>query len=199
MSDASVGVKLNYVALVADILVGETSAVERFYGFLSDQLRPAVSRMVGFEAVEDVLHEVLIVVLETIRAGELRDPNRLMGFAYRIAHRRSVAHIRQAVFRRRRFVLASAQEPVAPRSDLPDALLDRDDRFIRARRILKRLSRRDREILERFYLLEQSRAQICFEMQLTETQFRLFKSRAIARCSTPGPVIRPARSESRIA
>ena len=43
------------------------------------------------------------------------------------------------------------------------------------------LTPRDREILLRFYLDEQSRDQICAEMGLTETQFRLLKSRAKAR------------------
>jgi len=35
-----------------------------------------------------------------------------------------------------------------------------------------------RDILVRFYLKEQSQEQICREMSLTETQFRLRKSRA---------------------
>jgi RNA polymerase sigma factor (sigma-70 family) len=48
-------------------------------------------------------------------------------------------------------------------------------------RVLESLSRRDREILVRFYLQEESQDQICREMELTETQFRLLKSRAKAR------------------
>lgn len=47
--------------------------------------------------------------------------------------------------------------------------------------ILQQLSERDREILTRFYLNEESQEQICREMNLTETQFRLLKSRAKAR------------------
>jgi RNA polymerase sigma-70 factor (ECF subfamily) len=49
------------------------------------------------------------------------------------------------------------------------------------RDILAKLSERDREILTRFYLHEESQEQICGEMNLTETQFRLLKSRAKAR------------------
>ncbi len=43
---------------------------------------------------------------------------------------------------------------------------------------LQSLRPRDKEVLDRFYLQEQSKEQICAEMDLTETQFRLLKSRA---------------------
>jgi RNA polymerase sigma-70 factor (ECF subfamily) len=47
--------------------------------------------------------------------------------------------------------------------------------------VLDGLSVRDREILSRFYLDEQTQEEICGEMDLSETQFRLLKSRAKAR------------------
>jgi RNA polymerase sigma factor (sigma-70 family) len=46
---------------------------------------------------------------------------------------------------------------------------------------LQALSERDRDILVRFYLKEQPQEQICQEMSLSETQFRLLKSRAKAK------------------
>jgi Sigma-70, region 4 len=52
--------------------------------------------------------------------------------------------------------------------------------------ILRSLSERDREILTRFYLHEQSQEHICQEMSLSETQFRLLKSRAKARFGEMG-------------
>jgi DNA-directed RNA polymerase specialized sigma24 family protein len=55
-----------------------------------------------------------------------------------------------------------------------------------ALRILESLPRRDREILIRFYLQEQSPNQICRDMRLTATQFRLAKSRAKARFTELG-------------
>jgi RNA polymerase sigma-70 factor (ECF subfamily) len=48
-------------------------------------------------------------------------------------------------------------------------------------RVLGEMLDRDREILTRFYLQEESQDQICSEMALSETQFRLLKSRAKAR------------------
>jgi DNA-directed RNA polymerase specialized sigma24 family protein len=55
-----------------------------------------------------------------------------------------------------------------------------------ALRILKSIGKRDREVLIRFYLEEQPAEQICREMNLTETQFRLIKSRAKARFGKMG-------------
>jgi DNA-directed RNA polymerase specialized sigma24 family protein len=48
------------------------------------------------------------------------------------------------------------------------------------KRALRELTPKDREVLERFYMREQSKRQICRELNLTETQFRLLKSRAKA-------------------
>ena len=50
-----------------------------------------------------------------------------------------------------------------------------------ARKVLSSVSRRDREILNRFYVQEQTQEQICADMGLSYNQFRLLKSRAKAR------------------
>ena len=50
-----------------------------------------------------------------------------------------------------------------------------------AMRVLNAVPKRDREVLVRFYLREEHPDLICREMELTETQFRLIKSRAKAR------------------
>lgn len=52
------------------------------------------------------------------------------------------------------------------------------ERTATVRTALSRLRKRDREIVERFYLRGQAAEQICAEMNLTEAQFRLRKSRA---------------------
>ena len=48
-------------------------------------------------------------------------------------------------------------------------------------KVLGGVAARDREILTRFYLMEQTQEQICDQMNLTETQFRLLNSRVKAR------------------
>ncbi|SRR5579883_114247 len=188
-----------WVLLVEKILNGNERGVEELYVILSQTVRASLAQTVHPSSVDDVLHEVLVIVLEAILNGGLRDPRRLMGFVRTIAQRRAVAHIRHAMFRRRRFVTMNVPEPSAPLRDSPENRLALRERTQRAQKLLRRLSLRDREILERFYLHEQPREQICGEMQLTETQFRLFKSRAIARCSRIAAINSPSRSESRSA
>jgi RNA polymerase sigma-70 factor (ECF subfamily) len=129
------------------------------------------------QTLEDDVHEILLVVLQAIQGGNLREPARLMGFVRTVTRRQAVAHIRGNIAHRRRFRLGAE---IAPSRD-PSP----EERFARREHlesVLKRLRSRDREILVRFYFNEQPPGQICLEMGLTPTQFRLYKSRALARC-----------------
>jgi RNA polymerase sigma factor (sigma-70 family) len=129
------------------------------------------------ESHEDDVHEILVIVIEAIQRGELREPARLMGFVRTIVRRRAVAHIRGNIADRRRFQPGAD----AARSREPSP----EERFARRERldwVLKLLRARDRDILVRFYFEGQRPDQICQEMRLTRTQFRLYKSRALAQC-----------------
>jgi len=186
-----------WVALVKRITSGDARGVEQFYSLLSDAVRGSLAHAVGSASAEDALHEVLVIVLEAILSGGLRDPRRLIGFVRTVAQRQAIAHIRSAAAARRRFVAMDISQAHASRSDSPDNRIALDERLRRVENVLSKLTGRDREILERFYLREQTREQICGEMRLTETQFRLFKSRAIARCSMIARINPPGRSELR--
>src|SRR2546426_6582513 len=59
---------------------------------------------------------------------------------------------------------------------------------------LSALSAPDREILTRFFLYEQSQDEICAELKLTDTQFRLLKSRAKARFGKLGQPVTTGKS-----
>src|SRR5581483_10168180 len=75
---------------------------------------------------------------------------------------------------------------VADRNQNPEqeAILRQKAELMRS--ALQALSQRDRDILVRFYLKEQTQEQICQEMSLSETQFRLLKSRAKAKFGEMG-------------
>ncbi len=168
--------------IVRKIRQGDESGMKDLYAALSAGIRAGLARSVEAQAVEDRLQEIMVIVLEAIRDGGLRDPERLMGFVRTVTRRRAIAHIRNAVFQRQRFVEVSVVDPCAPFEQNPELCAARRQEIDRAKCVIGKLGERDREILERFYFHEQSPKQICGEMNLSSTQFRLFKSRAIARC-----------------
>jgi len=95
--------------------------------------------------------------------------------------RQVAAHIDRVVHNRREQAeFDSVVRVVDPRGNPEEAAIFRQ-RLELIRQVLDELPGRDREILTRFYIEEQGQDKICAEMGLTETQFRLLKSRAKAR------------------
>jgi RNA polymerase sigma-70 factor (ECF subfamily) len=170
-----------WASVVDRIRCGDEAGVSDLYAAVTNGPCVHFLRSVDPQSAEDRLHELLVIVIEAIRGGRLREPDRVMGFVRTIARRQMVAEIRAATTRRRRFV-ASEVELRASLDQSPEAGAAQRETFETITKVMRRLSARDREILRRFYLDEQAPAQICGEMNLTSTQFRLYKSRAIARC-----------------
>lgn len=174
---------LQLAQVVEEIRNGNEQGVESLYRSISDCARAQLFQSVDPQAVEDHIQEILIIVMAAIRSGELRDPHCLMGFVRTVTRRQVAVYIRRAIFRRRRFIsVACASTPVAPLHESPDARLAVQERVASLRAVLERLCPRDRELLVRFYFDEQDSEAICREMNLTPTQFRLYKSRALAKC-----------------
>jgi RNA polymerase sigma-70 factor (ECF subfamily) len=171
----------DWVALVDRIHSGVISGMEELYGLFSKGIRFYLCRQLGAQELEDKIHDTFVLVVEAIRRGELRDPERLMGFVRTIVRRQVAAHIDRAVHRRRDHLDPEASARLADPRANPEKCAIFRERIQLIRRVLGQLCPRDREILTRFYLHEQGQNQICSEMALTETQFRLLKSRAKAR------------------
>jgi RNA polymerase sigma factor (sigma-70 family) len=168
--------------LVEKIRVGDNSAVVLLYSALADGPCVGVFRRLDPQYAEDRLHEVMVIVIEAIRSGDLRDPDRLMGFVWAVVRRRAMAYIRVAALQRQRSAGATQQELRTPREESPEERTSARERRDGVRKMLGCLKARDREILDRFYYREESPQQICSDMHLTATQFRLFKWRALVRC-----------------
>jgi RNA polymerase sigma-70 factor (ECF subfamily) len=155
--------------------------MEELYQLFSRGIRFYLCRQLGPQELDDKVHDTFVVVVQAIRRGELREPQRLMGFVRTIVRRQVAAHIDRVVHNRREQAEFDSTVRVAdPRGNPEEAAIFRQ-RIGLIRQVLGELSERDREILTRFYIDEQSQEQICAEMGLTETQFRLLKSRAKAR------------------
>ncbi len=167
--------------LVRRIRDGEPSGMEELYALFSRGVRFYLCRQLGPQELDDKVHDTFLIVVQAIRNGELREPERLMGFVRTVVRRQVVAHIDNAVQSRKEragfeYVLGVTDSRTNPEED---AIAHQREEIME--RVLRSISRRDREILTRFYLLGQSQEQICAEMKLTETQFRLLKSRAKSR------------------
>jgi RNA polymerase sigma factor (sigma-70 family) len=151
------------------------------YQLFSKGIRFYLCRQLGPQELDDKVHDTFVVVVQAIRRGELREPERLMGFVRTVVRRQVAAHIDKVVQSRRdQMDMDSTVRIADPRDNPEDAAIFRQRNEL-IRRVLNELGKRDREILTRFYLHEQSQEQICVEMCLSETQFRLLKSRAKAR------------------
>ena len=176
------GLCLNTTELVARIRSGQSDGIEALCAMLRILTYSRLTRMVDRQYVEDKFHDVVVSVLEAIGSGALKQPDRLLGFVHTITHRKVVAHIRANIRRRQ---CTSLDESDFTWSDArsPEAAAAQNEKLERLHALLNLLSTRDRDLLIRFYLYEQLPAQICLEMHLTATQFRLYKSRALARCA----------------
>lgn len=170
-----------WVDLVERIRSDHTEGMEELYRLFSKGIRFYLCRQLGPQELDDKVHDTFLIVVQSIRRGELREPERLMGFVRTIVRRQVAAHIDKVVQNRREQAeLDSSMKVPDPRHNPEETaiFLQRNELI---RRVLNELTDRDREILDRFYLREQEQDQICEEMGLTETQFRLLKSRAKAR------------------
>jgi len=177
----SVSNSVNWQNLVGRIHRGEESGMEELYRLFGRGIRYYLCRQLGHQELDDKVHDTFVIVVQAIRRGELREPDRLMGFVRTVVRRQVAAYIDDAVHSRRDELNLDLGVRVADRRNNPEQSAAFRQKVEFMLDVLRSLSERDREILTRFYLDEQSQESICQEMSLSETQFRLLKSRAKAR------------------
>jgi RNA polymerase sigma factor (sigma-70 family) len=155
--------------------------MEQLYAVFSRGVRFYLCRQLGPQELEDKVHDTFLIVVQAIRRGDLREPDRLMGFVRTIVRRQVATYIDNAVqARKEQAELETGLSICDGRSNPEEDAIARQHVEIMTS-VLRSVSARDREILTRFYLLNQTQEQICSDMGLTDTQFRLLKSRAKAR------------------
>jgi RNA polymerase sigma factor (sigma-70 family) len=172
---------IEWHVLVDRIKAGEDAGMEQLYKLFSRGIRYYLCRQLGPQELEDKVHDTFLIVVSAIQRGDLREPERLMGFVRTVVRRQVAAYIEEAVHTRREQADLETGISVADRKQNPEqeAMVRQKAELMKS--TLAALSIRDRDILVRFYLQEQTQEQICREMRLTETQFRLLKSRAKAK------------------
>jgi RNA polymerase sigma-70 factor, ECF subfamily len=169
------------VKLVDRIHSRETDGMAELYQMFSNSIRFYLCHQLGLQEMDDKVHDTFVIVVEAIQLGELRDASRLMGFVRTVARRQVSLHIDNVVqTRRRQMDLDATVRLLDLRRNPEERAIFRQKSELLVR-VLGELSNLDRKILTRYYLLEKTPDEICSEMALTETQFRLLKSRAKAR------------------
>src|SRR5579884_1620574 len=169
--------------LVGRIREGDRGGEDELYAVLSGGIRFLLMRSLGsIEDAEDRLHEVLVIVVNAIREDRLNDPERLMGYIHTVVRCQIATVIDARVAQRKQQVSVDDQSrPVRSVGRDPEQIAIQNEQMDCAIQLLNELKPRDRELLRRFYLLEQPKDRIMADMGLNETQFRLFRSRAKAR------------------
>ena len=164
--------------IVAGLLAENQSAFEDLYLELIS-LKYLFQRHLGPDNALDLYHDLIIDLAASIRGGQLRHPEALYGYATVIARRK----INNIWAERQRITYLSE----GGWSLLRDSSVHTERNYRAAEErnialeILKAMPARDRNVLVKFYLEEQTAEEICRDQNLTATQFRLIKSRAKLR------------------
>lgn len=166
--------KSDVPAPVADPVSHLTSVYRDYPGLRALILR----RVRDPEVAADILQDAAVTTLEKLRNGEIAHPENVGGYLYRVA----LNHLRN--HRRKDRSGLSSSDPLGElpgRDDDPDwDRVGRPQWAAAARRILDELpALRDRELLLRFYLNDEDKAQICRELKLSEEHFNrvIFRAR----------------------
>jgi RNA polymerase sigma-70 factor, ECF subfamily len=173
--------EVDWSAVVEQIRAGNPAGEETLYRNLVSGARLFLQRRLGTADVEDRVHDLFLIVVETIRRGDLREPERLMGFVRTVLNRQLSAEISRIVRTRENSISLESAANLTAADPSPEFQADFQQKVDLMKRVLKKMSKREFEVLTRFYLREQPPEQIRLEMGLTATQFHLLKSRAKAR------------------
>ncbi len=174
-------VSVNWSVLVDQVRSGQDAGMEQLYSLFSRGIRYYLCRQLGAQELGDKVHDTFLIVVHAIQRGDLREPERLMGFVRTIVRRQVAAYIDEAVHSRREQAELDTGHAIVDLKENPEQIAMAREKAGLMKSVLASLSERDREVLERFYIKEQPQDEICEQMHLSETQFRLLKSRAKAR------------------
>ena len=89
-----------WAEMVRRIRAGDPSGMEELYRVFSSGVRFHLLRQFGSQDLDDKLHDVFLIIARSIRDGELRDPERLMGYVHTVVQRQMAEYIKVAVHER---------------------------------------------------------------------------------------------------
>src|ERR1017187_10073310 len=152
----------DWTRVVERVAAGDEDGCAELYSRLRG-LRFFFARRLRPQEVEDRFHDVILTVIQSIRQGVIRDPDRLVGYAHTIAQRAVSGRI-NALYTERQHGTEEEGRIVSDPSPNPEMLAVRHEKDEIAKRILMSLPERDREVLIRFYLDGHTAERIQHEM-----------------------------------
>jgi len=170
-----------WASLVERIQADDPSGMEELYRVFSHGIRFYLCRQLGLQDLDDKVHDVFLIITQSIKRGDLREPDRLMGYVRTVLRRQVASHIEEIVRARNNHADLDTGLRLSDRRPDPERSAIQNQNQALAMRVLQSLKKRDREVLIRFYMQEQAADEICRDLDLTATQFRLIKSRAKTR------------------
>jgi RNA polymerase sigma-70 factor (ECF subfamily) len=166
-------------SLVERILKGDQTAeqemVERYNRGVLFMLR---HRSKNRALAEDISQETWRIVLQKVRAGDLKDHSRLSAFIVQTAKNQLLMHYRSS--HQTKVTLDDKADETVDMSDQPQQVLEKYNLAQVVKKLVSELKTpRDRELIMRFYLQEEDKQSICQDYQLSELHFNrvLFRAR----------------------
>lgn len=167
--------------LVAGVVANDEAALSELCRRYGRGLRwIARQRGLADHDAADIAQDTILDSILQIQSGDIQNPEALTGYLRVICLRKAI----NFRLKNSRIDSYDANPVMAANVQLRDETGDTErpailnQRAVIVRKALEQLKPRDRELLTRFYLDEQTQEQIMREMRLTPTQFRLKKSRA---------------------
>jgi RNA polymerase sigma factor (sigma-70 family) len=164
--------------IVSLILAGDAQGEELLYSTFSRGLRYLAAKHCP-EYAEDCVHDAILTVTRQIKEGQLKTPAALPGYLNIVLKRTAWnKKLESEKLGANDEVFSTVVQTRSDDKADPQRLLEIQERAKILREGLNSLKPQEREILTRFYLSGERPEYICQQMNLTETQFRLNKSRS---------------------
>jgi RNA polymerase sigma factor (sigma-70 family) len=177
---------VDWSELLDRVKTNEVGAGEELYSLISKGMLFFLRRQMPMHLAEERMHDAFLIVLKAIQDGRIENANAFLGYVRTVTKRQFFNHLHTSVNSPECSDDLVAYTFPANAKYNPDSILDSQQRSILMARVLKSMDPKRREILKRFYVLEQTQDQICTEMKLTDIQFRLLKNRAKAEFGERG-------------
>jgi len=127
------------------------------------------------DAAADLVQHVLLVTLERLRAGKLREPDRIVSFVLGTS-RMTVLEMRRGTWRRE--TLLETWGETAEAVDAPEPLALDPDRLARC---LEGLSERERSVVVLSFFADKQADEVGAELSISGGNVRVIRHRALAR------------------